>query len=275
MRNGWMQLLNIVPQRYRAAVDTLGRDSLQELRLRMGAPPELVLPSGSRWLDGGVARDEIQWVISAASRYSPWAAATVSKGYITARGGHRIGICGEAVCKNGIVEGIRNPDSLCIRVARDLLGIVENAAQIHGSVLIIGAPGWGKTTLLRDLCRRISDLETTAVVDERGELFPVGFCRGKRMDVLQLCPKVQGIDMALRTMGPECIAVDEITEKEDCLGLIRAANCGVRLLATAHAVSREDLMRRSVYRPLLEQRIFEALLVLRKDKSFTVERMES
>ena len=213
-----------------------------------------------------------QGSINAASRYSPWAAATTAQGYLTAPGGHRIGLCGEVVCKDGIVTGIREISSLCIRVARDFPGIAKRAADATGSILILGAPGWGKTTLLRDLIRQIGEKQCVSVVDERGELFPEGLERGKKTDVLTGCPKSPGIDMVLRTMGPDCIAVDEITAEADARALLRAANCGVRLLATAHGTSAADLRRRSVYRPLAESGVFQTLLILRQDKSFRAER---
>ena len=93
------------------------------------------------------------------------------------------------------------------------------------------------------------------------------------MDVLTGCPKAQGIDMVLRTMGPARIAVDEITAEADCQGLLRAANCGVRLLASAHGATSADFRKRAVYAPLVEQKIFDHLVVLRRDKTYTVERM--
>ena len=191
---------------------------------------------------------------------------------VTAPGGHRIGLCGEVVCKDGIVTGIREISSLCIRVARDFPGIAKRAADAPGSILILGAPGWGKTTLLRDLIRQIGEKQCVSVVDERGELFPEGLERGKKTDVLTGCPKSPGIDMVLRTMGPDCIAVDEITAEADARALLRAVNCGVRLLATAHGTSAADLRRRSVYRPLAESGVFQTLLILRQDKSFRAER---
>ena len=79
--------------------------------------------------------------------------------------------------------------------------------------------------------------------------------------------------MLMRTMGPSCIAVDEITDPEDALSLLHAANCGVRLLATAHAVSVSDLRKRSVYRPLLDNHVFDMFLVLKRDRTYTMERM--
>ncbi len=273
MMCAWKELLGILPQRLRRDVDSLGKESLQELRLRMGAPPELVTGTGSRWLSGAVTREDLNFVVNTASRYSPWTAATVARGYLTAPGGHRIGLCGEAVCRNGSLEGIREISSLCIRIARDFPGIAEKAGNMRGSVLILGAPGWGKTTLLRDLIRQRGEKEQVSVVDERGELFPVGFSRGKRVDVLTGCPKGEGILTVLRTMGPSAIGVDEITEEEDCTALLQAANCGVHLLATAHALSLQDIRSRRIYAALLQNHVFDAFLVLHRDQSYSVERM--
>ena len=93
------------------------------------------------------------------------------------------------------------------------------------------------------------------------------------MDVMTGCPKATGIEVLLRTMGPSCIAVDEITAEEDCRALIQAANCGVSLLATAHGESKADILQRSIYRPLVEQNMISLLVILRRDKSYFLERM--
>lgn len=274
MTCAWKELLSILPEWMRKEVDEHGAEMLQELRLRINAPPELILSEEIQWLNRNLKREDLEYVVNAASGYSPWAASTVAQGYITAKGGHRIGICGEAIVQQGTVTGIKHVTSLCIRIARDFPGIAEKAGALTGSILILGPPGWGKTTLLRDLIRKTGNSEKVCVVDERGELFPEGFCRGKRIDVLTGCPKRDGIPMLLRTMGPSCIAVDEITETEDTSALLQAANCGVRLLATAHAVTITDLCQRNIYRTLLENDVFEEYLILKKDKSFTVERMK-
>lgn len=271
MMCAWDALLGILPRRMRQEVDEQGRYIMQELRLRQGSPPELVLKGESKWMDCRCSREDIAFCIQAASRYSPWAADSVKKGYLTAPGGHRIGLCGLALYRNGQMTGLREITSLCIRVARDFPGIAKKA-PMDGSVLILGAPGWGKTTLLRDLIRQRSLRETIAVVDERGELFPEGFDTGRRTDILRGCRKEEGLEQVLRTMGPGCIALDEITASEDCNGLLRAACCGVTLLATAHAGSLNEFLTRPVYKPLADKNIFQWIILMHPDKSFTAER---
>ena len=273
MRCAWKELLEILPQRLRREVDQQGRDGLQELRLRFHAPPELVLQGESRWLQGNISREELSFVVNAASRYSPWAAESISQGFLTAPGGHRIGICGQAVYKEGRVSGMREITSLCIRVARDFPELGDRLKGLCCSVLILGAPGWGKTTLLRCLIRQYAQNIQVSVVDDRGELFPEGFVRGPKMDVLTGCPKGEAMERVLRTMGPACIAVDEITAEEDCKALISAANCGVILLATAHGASLRDFRTRPVYQRLSGQGVFDTLVTLKPDKSWQVERI--
>ena len=273
----WKELLKILPDRFRGEVDRLGRDSLQELRLRLGRPPELITDSSCLLTDHTVTVDDLNYCINTASRYSPWAVGSVSKGYLTTTGGHRIGICGQAVVQSGQVQGIRSVSSLCIRVARDLPGISGSLCGKSGSILIIGSPGCGKTTLLRDLVRQISNNEkgSVAVVDERGELFPpdASFDSGDHTDVLIGCGKEAGIDMVLRSMGPRIIAVDEITAEVDADALLRASRCGVDLLATAHAKDLQDLRSRPIYRKLWDFELFQWVVILRRDKSWTVERV--
>ena len=280
MRCQWQAFIDLLPAWLRSDVDRLGSLQLQELRLRVGNPPELVLRNKSVWLSKEVRCDDLHYVINMASQYSPWAASTIAQGFITANGGHRIGICGEAVMQNNTMQNIRNPTSLCIRVSRDFPDIGKSALKYTGSVLIIGKPGSGKTTLLRDLIRLRSDClgDSITVIDERGELFPFihgtsCYYPGRRTDVLRFCTKGQGITTALRTMGPSCIAVDEITEQADCRALLRAGWSGVSLLATAHAGSYEDLLRRAVYRPIITNHLFDTILVMQPDKSWHAERM--
>ena len=276
----WQEYLKILPHWMREKVDCIGKESLQELRMRVGQAPKLVLHNQQTTLDRIVEFEDITYVINTASKYSPWAATTIAKGYITAAGGHRIGICGETVVHNGSVSGIRSVTSLCIRVARDFLHLALSANMLNNSVLIIGPPGSGKTTLLRDMISQRADTNSgsISVLDERGEIFPIingipCYATGSNTDILTGCSKRQGIDILLKTMGPSCIAVDEITEEEDCKALLNAGWCGVSLIATAHAGSKTDLYRRPVYKPLLQNHLFDSLIVLNADKTWKVERI--
>ena len=276
MNCAWDAFISLLPQDMRHEVNKQGAKSLQELRLRLGQPVEMVLNGKSTWLSRKARSEDLSFVVNSASRYSPWSASTAAQGYITATGGHRVGICGVCVIQNGIMTGISKATSLCIRVAKDFPGI-GNGCDLSGSVLILGPPGSGKTTLLRDLIRRRADAAwgSVAVVDERGELFPVGadFYKGCRTDVLTGCGKAHGIETALRTMGPTVIAVDEITAKSDCDALMHAAWCGVDLMATAHAAGIQDLLQRPIYRPLAESSLFQTVLILNRDKSWRRERV--
>ncbi len=281
MRCAWNAFIGLLPQWMRGEVDRLGKEHLQELRLRVDRPPELITTKGSITLNKAVEKDDLQFCVNTASRYSPWSAWTSQYGYITAPGGHRIGLCGHASVKDDKTTGITAVTSLCLRVARDFPGLADKAALIGGSVLIIGKPGSGKTTLLRDLIRSRSENQgrCIAVVDEKSEIFPTSngslcFPPGSRTDIITGCSKKQGIESVLRNMGPGTIAVDEITAEDDCKSLLEAGWCGVDLIATAHAGSKQDLFLRRIYRPILDAKLFDTLLILREDKSWYRERLD-
>lgn len=276
----WKAYISLLPPWMRDDVDTQGREVLLELRLRLGLPPEMVLRNGSYWLRRSITQDDLNFCINAASQYSPWATETAAMGYITASGGHRLGLCGIASAAGQVNTGLRGVTSVCLRAARDFPGISKDLGSLTDSILIIGRPGSGKTTLLRDLLRYRSDTFSgcIGVVDEKGEIFPHcgnAFCFpvGRRTDVLTGYKKTVGVDMILRNMCPSTIAVDEITAKEDCQALLRAGWCGVKLIATAHADSKEDLFARPIYRPLVDSKLFDSLVILREDKSWRLERM--
>lgn len=279
MRCAWEALIGLLPQSLKEDVDKQGREQLQELRLRVGIQPELITKCGNSHLRHTVTNEMLQHIVNNACRYSPWTATTAASGYITAQGGHRIGLCGEVIMRSDQMADIKNLSSICIRLARDFPGI-GSKIPTNGSILIIGRPGCGKTTLLRDIIRNRSENRqgSVGVVDERGELFPnvqgkPCFPPGSRTDILSGCPKGRGVELLLRTMSPATIAVDEITADADCKGLLHAAWCGVDLIATAHAGSVRDFLMRPVYRPLVESHIFTKVIVMQPDKSWREERM--
>ena len=276
MRCAWKELLNILPLPMREEIDQLGKSSGQEIRLFTGRQGILVTKERIYTLKHSVSADDLLYVINTASRYSPWTIHSIAKGYVTAPGGHRIGICGQAVNEQGMMTGISKPSSLCIRIARDFSGIARDVPISRESILIIGPPGAGKTTFLRDLIRQCS--EFVCVIDEKEEIFPIYnhqsiFDSGDRIHVLSGVDKRQGIEAVLKNMGPSIIAVDEITAREDCEALCSAAWCGVTLVATAHAESRDGLLKRKIYEPLTHGGLFNNLVVIRKDQSWYFERM--
>ena len=275
MKCQWQELLNLLPLWLREPVDRLGQIDMEELRLRLHKPPEMITNKGFRVLDGYVNQEDLHFCLNMATKYSPWTSGSIAHGFVTAAGGHRIGICGECVYEGGRLRNISPISSVCIRVARQWRGTSRDCCQVPGSILIIGKPGSGKTTFLRDLVCNISENTNQAitVLDERRELFPFNagrytFERGSHTDVLSGCNKKQGLEMAIRTLNPDTIAVDEITSEEDCASLTGAAWCGVRLIATAHAANKEDLLARTIYQPLLERKIFQYLVVLQQDKTW-------
>lgn len=276
----WKELLLLLPSRLRPEAEALGQARLQEIRLRLGAPALFqcrgqAVPSRA----APVEPEDLAAAVAQASRFSAYAARSIARGYLTAPGGHRLGLCGRGVERGGEITGMQDLTSLCIRVAKDITGIGQALADAaRSSVLILGPPGAGKTTLLRDAVRCLGRQTPVAVVDEREELFPcrggrLSFLSGGQVDVLSGWPKAQGMEALLRAMGPGWIAVDEITSAEDCAAMERCSYCGVRFLATAHAVSPEDLKRRPVYRQLLECGLFQYYALLDSRQQYTMGRL--
>lgn len=284
----YLQAAALLPPRLRRQaeeMDKAAQAGAEELRLRVGWPMAVVCPGGERQAPGGAAvtPEELEQVLEIATMASAHTALErLRSGFFTVRGGHRIGICGSAVVKDGAVYSMSRLSSLNIRIAREVPGAAACVAdrlwegETFQSTLILSPPGGGKTTLLRDLIRRLSDGAghpplRVGVADERGELAAMwnGVPQlrvGRRTDVMDGCPKGAGLLMLLRGMNPQVLAADEITAPEDCAALLAAANCGVSLVCTAHAADLDDLRTRPLYRPLLEGRCFRRLAVLTRDE---------
>lgn len=201
----------------------------------------------------------------------------IRQGFVTLRGGHRVGLCGTGIVEKGTVSGMKEISSMNIRIAHQVTGVADELIRqlflngVH-SVLIIGETGSGKTTLLRDLIRQLSDGKAgypvkVAVIDERGELGAVwrGIPQndlGLNSDIYHLYPKPKGMGLALRTLSPQVIACDEIGSEDDIDGILLSMNAGVCVIATAHGDSLEVVSRRKNISALLESRAFEWAVVL-------------
>ena len=193
-------------------------------------------------------------------------------GFITLKGGHRVGIAGEVVTENGKIKTMKNISSFNIRISRERKGCADRLVQYaDGNLLIISPPRAGKTTLLRDLLRQISrkPMENVGIVDERSEIAACYRGRpendvGERTDVLDCCPKPEGMLMLLRSMSPTVIGVDELGKKEDIDAVLRVVNCGVRVIATVHGENLEEIRRKEVFRELFREGLFRHYIILEK-----------
>ena len=291
MREGFETAAGLLPMELRKELEKLGggvREQAEEIRLRSGREPALLLPEGERGFAPWhrVEPGELMRVLDRASGCSLHSVQDeLRRGFITAAGGVRIGICGTGVGAGGR-EGIRDISSLAIRIPRQVEGVGEKAINalrpFTQSVLILSPPGGGKTTFLRELIRLSSAAgRRVAVCDERGEIAGMWqgraqFDLGPGADILTGVDKAEGVMMLLRAMNPQIIAIDELSAPEDAEAAEKAANCGSVIFATAHAAGVEQMKRRRVYARLLETGIFEKAVVISgtgKGRRYTVEEL--
>lgn len=282
------EILSVIARTVRHVLEKekLEFQKLQEVRMRVGKPLVILYDNRERILptEGAgrhlVTKEEMQETLDYISRYSPYAyEQEIRQGFLTIEGGHRIGVTGKAVLENKQVKTIQHISSINIRVAHEIQGcadevmnyITENGQVYH--TLIISPPRCGKTTLLRDIIRQISDGNkkikgcTVGVVDERSELagcyhgIPQNNL-GIRTDVLDCCPKSEGMMLLIRSMSPQVIVVDEIGTAEDIHALEYAMQCGCKLIASVHGADMEEVKNKPMFETLIKKKRFQRYVVL-------------
>lgn len=281
-------VLRVLPKEIRLLIqrEELTYEHLQEIRLRTGRPL-LLIYRGEELMAGRergkpyiVTKEDIREMVEYISNYSLYAyEQEMKQGFITIEGGHRVGIAGQTIIEGGKIKNMKYISSVNLRMAHEVLGcadgvfpyITQNNRLCH--VLIISPPRCGKTTLLRDVVRQVSDGNkwvtgmSVGIVDERSE---IGGCYmgvaqnevGMRTDILDCCPKAEGMIMMIRSMGPEVIAVDEVGASEDVHAIEYAMHCGCKMIATVHGASMEEIRKKPLFQQLIQQKRFERYIVL-------------
>lgn len=287
-----------LPERIRSAVKGIKNElfnELEEIRIRAGLPLMGVFSGYDRFIgSNGFLSDNLQFALMITAQevkdlfyllceHSLYAyQEDISRGFITLKGGHRAGLCGTVVYEGNRITGMRDISSVSIRLSRQIRGcaaevfhhVIRGRQDIYNT-LILSPPRCGKTTLLRDLCRLISQGAEndsfkglrTAVIDERSELaasyrgIPQNDL-GPRTDILDGCRKSEGIELVLRGMSPHVIIVDELGGQADAEAIRMAWNGGVRLIATAHAFGFEEFIGRYGIGQLAGKDGFERIILL-------------
>lgn len=256
-------------------------DTLEEVRIRIGRPIELTIDSQPVFLSYVVTAEDTLFILNKLSHFSIYMIEEeLKKGYVTIEGGHRVGLAGKVITENGHVRVIRDVTSFNIRVAKEQIGIAEPLTPLLYqsrwlSTILIGPPQTGKTTMIRDLARMMStgnrqrkiEAVKVGIVDERSEI--AGCVKGvpqhtfgTRIDVLDSCPKAEGMMMMIRSMSPNVLIVDEVGSEEDCQAVLEAVNAGVQVFMTVHGYDLFDLNKRPSLKQLIELEVFERYIVL-------------
>lgn len=262
---------------------------IEEVRLRTGRRVTVRCHHGEQVLRKGnkevvLSEEMLHRSVMVLSKSSFYAfEEEMRQGYLTIKGGHRVGLCGETVLEAGQIQTLKNISSLNFRIAREVKGaavpLLPYLCDENGPrrCLIASPPAVGKTTVLRDLARIFGSGDGVAplnvgIADERGEIAGsfLGVPQmdvGERTDVMSGCLKADGVMMLIRAMAPRLVLTDEIGRKNDALALMDALNCGVIVIATAHGASYEELRKRPVIRELLQWKFFERVILIERTRT--------
>ncbi|TDQ41656.1 stage III sporulation protein AA [Aureibacillus halotolerans] len=257
------------------------KDELEEIRLRVDKPVEFIYRSTSLLVPSlFFDKKDAHTFLQRLTEFSMYAHENdIKQGYITFSGGHRVGLCGTAVIENDTVQVLRDISSFNIRIAHERVGAANPIAallfdRLWQSTLVLGAPKAGKTTMIRDIARLMSEglyekwpSITVGIVDERSEIAASAsgvpqHTFGPKVDVLDSCPKALGMMMMIRSMSPDMLVVDEIGREEDARAILEALHSGVKVVASAHAANYEDFIRRPGMKELMDYRPFERIVEL-------------
>lgn len=256
------------------------KDTIEEIRIKVNCPIMFYGKKGEIFTGYNlyVSKEDMEEAIEYIFGYSVYAYENeIREGFVTVRGGHRVGIAGRIVFDDEKIKNITNISSVNIRVSHEVKGMADKIApyifeDYTKNTLVISKPMAGKTTLLRDLIRIGSNKykKKISIIDERGEIAAtyMGIANndiGIRSDVLDNAPKDKGIMMAIRAMSPHIIAVDEIGQVKDIEAILEAFNCGVNVFATIHGNNLEDVNRKRELQMVMEGGYFERYIVIDKD----------
>lgn len=272
------EIYNILPPAINKAIGEVEGDYIQEIRIKIDR--EVILIKGNREyvLDYKAKIGDIKWIMSKMMNYSLYAfEEELKQGYITIRGGHRVGICGSYVLDGENIKTLKDVSSLNIRFCREIIGCsdkIMNYITTKGepeNTIIISPPKCGKTTLIRDIARNFSSKFKVCIIDERSEIGGMYLGKsymdlGLRSDILDNCPKAEGIMMAIRSMSPDIIVCDEIGTQKDIESIMVALCCGIKIITTIHGKDEEDLYKRLLFKELLGEKGFSKGVVLRGNK---------
>lgn len=254
------------PQAIRDEMELLLPGELREIRVRADRPTVFCTATRAVPLSWQPDQHQLAALAEALSEHSLYARSEETRqGYVTLRGGHRMGLCGRVAR-----QSLKDIGSVCIRIAGQWPGCAESLLPHAENLLLIGPPGSGKTTLLRDLARQLSSgrqARQVAVIDERGELAACvhGVPQldvGEACDVLDGCPKPQAVGWLVRSMAPQTIITDELSGPEDASALLDAMACGCAVIASCHGTNLSEVANRPAMANLMARRAFHHYAVL-------------